>query len=77
MDWGQALSIAVGAAGGLFGLFFAMKWQNVINLLKELGEAITETGKALEDKKLTEEELRDLVREWKEAIEAAVKLRGK
>ena len=77
MDWGQVFSIAVGAIGGLAGIFFAMKWQNVINLLKELGEAITETGKALEDKKLTEEELQNLVREWKEAIEAAVKLRGK
>lgn len=64
MEWWQILSYVVGIAGIVLGVTFKLKWDQLVKLLLELGEAFTKTGKALEDKKLTKEEAVTMLKEW-------------
>lgn len=64
MEWWQILSYVVGIAGIACGAVFYTKWNQFVKLLLELGEAFTKTGKALEDKEVTEEEALALLKEW-------------
>lgn len=60
----QALTIVL----GVLAIYFGSKYRKVKNAMKELAEAINTTYKALEDNKLTEEELKQLIKEWKDFI---------
>lgn len=45
MEWWQILSYIVGIAGIVIGVVFKLKWDQLVKLLLELGEAFTKTGK--------------------------------
>jgi predicted metal-binding transcription factor (methanogenesis marker protein 9) len=62
----QILTVALGVAS----VYFAGKYRRVKRILKELAEAVGETYKALEDNKITEEELRRVVKEWNDLLRA-------
>lgn len=57
----------------LLGLSLVLggKWLSAKKFLKEVAEALTVTSKAIEDDKITRKELKDLMKEWNDVIEAA------
>jgi len=69
-EWWAILSYVVGIAGAVFGVVFFAKWQQVVGLLHELGEAFAKTADALEDKKITKEETISLLKEWLDVADA-------
>ena len=73
MDW-QTIALIV---LGVLSIVLGIKWQQVKHLIKEGAEALTELSGAIEDDKLTKEELRALAREWGDVILAFRKLIGK
>ena len=70
MDWWVIVSYVVGILGVVLGAIFSLKWGQAVTFLKELGDAFTKTGVALEDKNLTQEEATALLKEWREVVEA-------
>ena len=70
MEWYEIASYAIGLAGAIIGVVFFTKYEHVVNLLKELGEAFTKTSEALVDKKITKEEAVSLLKEWYEVYDA-------
>lgn len=73
MDWQIIIPIILGIVAVLCGI----KWHQVASLLKETGEALITTSEAMEDKKITPTEVKDILREWAEVILAGKKLVGK
>ena len=62
--------------------YFAIKWQQAVGLLRELGEAFTATAKALEPDEdgkvwLTRLEAISLLKEWQDVFAQALLLIGK
>jgi len=53
----------------LLSLYFGSKYKKAKQVMKELAEAIDKTYKALEDNKITEEELKGVLKEWKDLLE--------
>lgn len=53
----------------LASVFFGVKYEKAKKTLRELTEAILVTSDALEDDELTREELREIVKEWKDVVE--------
>ena len=64
MEWWTILSYVVGIAGAVLGIAFYAKYNQVVKLFLELGEAFTKTGEALEDKKITKTEAVEMLKEW-------------
>ena len=52
----------------LLSLYFGSKYKKAKQVMKELAEAIDKTYKALEDNKITEEELKGVLKEWKDVL---------
>lgn len=50
------------------------KLSETSSLAKELAEALKATSEAIEDEHVTEAEAKDIVKQWKEVIEAGKKL---
>ncbi len=57
--------------------FFAGKWTKAKHLLKQIAEALTALSDAIDDNKITIEELQLLRKEFFDVIEAAKELIGK
>lgn len=74
MEWWQILSYIVGIAGIVFGVVFKLKFDQLVKLFLELGEAFTKTGQALEDKQVTQEEALELLKEWNDVYLAVMAL---
>ena len=53
---------------GVAATFLGVKYQKVKKTVKEVGEAITVTANAIDDDKITEEELKMVVKEWKDVV---------
>ena len=53
----------------LLSLYFGSKYKKAKQVMKELAEAIDKTYKAIEDDKITEEELKRVLKEWKDLLE--------
>ena len=70
MEWFEILAYVVGILGVVLGVAFWRRWEGVVTLLKELGEAFTKSAEALEDKKLTKEEAVALLKEWNDVVSA-------
>jgi len=73
-NWVQIVVIVVLL---LLSGFFAGKWRKAKNLLKQVAEALTALSEAVDDDKITPEELKLLQKEWFEVILAAKDLLGK
>ncbi|MCD6199451.1 MAG: hypothetical protein J7K15_12935 [Deltaproteobacteria bacterium] len=54
----------------LLNIYFGRKYSKVKRFLKELAEAINETYKAIEDDKVTEEELKNVIKQWRDLLQA-------
>jgi len=52
----------------LLSIYFGGKYRKAKRIMKELAEAVNSTYKALEDNQLTEEELRRVLKEWKDVL---------
>ena len=74
MNWVEIIACVFGVVGIILGTTFALKWQQAVTLLKELGDAFTITSEALKDKELTKEEAISLLKEWKEVFTAVMVL---
>lgn len=70
MEWFEILAYVIGILGIILGGTFWKKWNQTVKLLKELGEAFTKTGEALEDRDITTEEAMALLKEWKDVVAA-------
>lgn len=89
-DWQLVLEI-VGPILAIFAIVFGIKWQQVKKLLKEASEAVVALGlvglalsDALADNTITNEEkqtilnkVKEVVKEWADAVKAAKDLVGK
>jgi len=53
----------------LLTTFLGIKYNKAKQTLKELGEAITTTSKALEDDKLSVAEIKAILKEWNDVVE--------
>ena len=60
----EILTVGFGIATTLLGV----KYRKVKRTLKELGEAITATSNAIDDDKLTEKEIKSVVKEWNDVV---------
>ena len=77
LNWVDIAVIVVAVLGLIFGGTFAVKYRHGIKLLEALGEAFTETAKALEDKKLTKGEAIDLLAKWQSVFFYVMVFTGK
>ena len=73
MNW---FAVASGVLGILV-IIFSVKWAQVKALLKEVAEAFVVVSSAVEDDKITREELQKIVDEWHDVAVAVLKLVGK
>ena len=53
----------------LLSIYFGSKYRKAKRIMKELAEAMDKTYKALEDDKVTKEELKQVIKEWKDVLE--------
>lgn len=53
----------------LLSTFLGAKYRKAKRIMKELAEAMNKTYKALEDDKITKEELKQVIKEWKDVLE--------
>lgn len=53
---------------GVAATFLGVKYQKAKKTVKEIGEAITVTANAIDDNKITEEELKEVVKEWNDVV---------
>ena len=53
----------------LLSTFLGAKYRKAKQVMKELAEAMNKTYKALEDDKITKEELKQVIKEWKDVLE--------
>lgn len=77
MEYIEILGYVIGVIGIIFGAAFAIRWQQMVKVLKELGEAFTDTASALEDKQLTKEESLLLLQQWQDVVSSFVTLIGR
>jgi len=52
----------------LLTIYFEDRYMKAKRIMKEFAEAVNSTYKALEDNRLTEEELRQVLKEWKDVL---------
>ncbi len=69
------ISIIISLVLLVLSLVLGGKWLSAKKFLKEVAEALTVTSKAIEDDQITRKELKDLIKEWNEVIEAAKSIR--
>lgn len=69
------LSIIISIVLLVLSLVLGKWWVSAKKFLKEVAEALTVTSKAIEDNKTNRQELKDLVKEWSDVIEAAKHIR--
>jgi len=65
------------AIAGVVAIIFGAKWSQAVKVLREIGDAMTKTADALEDKNITKQEALDLLKEWMDVVSAVRKLIGK
>jgi len=68
MEYGmfaQVLSVIL----GILAIYFGFQYAKFKKVVEELAEAVMETSKAIEDDNITEDELKKLVKEWKDVLE--------
>ena len=53
----------------LLSIYLGSKYRKAKRIMKELAEAMDKTYKALEDDKVTKEELKQVIKEWKDVLE--------
>jgi len=53
----------------LLSTFLGTKYRKAKRIMRELAEAMNKTYKALEDDKITKEELKQVIKEWKDVLE--------
>ena len=75
MEWLQALAYIVAVAFLVMSMIFRKQLVKAKKVMKELAEAMSETYKAIEDGKLTPEEVKKLIKEWKDVIDAFIQKR--
>ena len=54
----------------LLSVFLGAKYRKAKRIMKEFAEAINKTYKAIEDNQLTEDELKQIIKEWKDVLES-------
>ena len=54
----------------LLSLYLGGKYKKAKQVIKELAEAMDKTYKALEDDKVTKEELKGILKEWSDVLKA-------
>jgi len=52
----------------ILSALFGKKYRDAKKFLKELAEAIEETYKAIEDNKVTEQELKNVIKQWRDVL---------
>ena len=52
----------------LLSIFLGVKYKKAKQIIKEVAEAMDKTYKAIEDNEITEEELKQLVKEWADVL---------
>ena len=52
----------------LLSIYFGSGYKKAKRIMKELAEAMDKTYKALEDDKITKEELKQIIKEWKDVL---------
>ena len=52
----------------VLSVVFGKKYSDAKKLLKELAEALDTTYKAIEDNKITERELKDVIKQWRDVL---------
>ena len=52
----------------LLSIFLGAKYREAKRIMKELAEAMDKTYKAIEDNKVTEDELKKVLKEWKDVL---------
>lgn len=77
MDYLEIAGYVVGIIGVVAGTFWGLRYNQVINLMKQLGEAFEKTADVLADKKLTKEEAVECLKEWYDVYNAVLVLMGK
>ncbi len=75
MDWKEILFLSLAIAFAIFGGTIATRWMKVAKFMKELGEAATKTGEAMDESSpggmnITPEESKVLLKEWYDAFKA-------
>jgi len=53
----------------LLSIFLGVKYKKAKQIMKEVAEAMDKTYKAIEDNEITEEELKQVIKEWKDVLE--------
>lgn len=71
----EQISILLNAVLVIIGIVFVKDYRKYKSLLKEAGEALGVTYKALEDKNITPEEAEELVKEYEDVYWEIKKLR--
>ena len=52
----------------LLSIFLGVKYKKAKKIMKEVAEAMDKTYKAIEDNEITEEELKQVVKEWADVL---------
>lgn len=73
MDW----SVIITAILGILAIFTSVKWTQLKKVLKEAAEAMSATSAALEDDRLSKDEVASILKEWSELLAAGKKLFSK
>ena len=68
-----AEALSVGLA--VVAFYFNGKYRKIKKAVKDLAEAVSTTQKAIEDDEITSEELKSIVKEWKEVLEDIAELK--
>ena len=74
------ITIALAALSMILGKKYKTaksKFTDVSHLATELAEALKQTSEAIEDEHVTEDESKQIVKQWKDVIEAGEKLLDK
>ena len=53
----------------LLSIFLGAKYQEAKRIMKEVAEAMDKTYKAIEDDKITKDELKQVIKEWMDVLE--------
>jgi len=53
----------------LLSIYFGSRYRKAKRIMKELAEAMDKTYKAIEDDKITKDELKQVIKEWMDVLE--------
>jgi len=65
----EIVSVVLILLSTLLGLNLGLKYNKAKQTLKELGELITATSKAMDDDKLSVAEIKAILKEWQDVVE--------